>query len=148
MRKNFDIERDINKAKRVIGSVPVAVTKHTSVINTSITAAPVVDASALSGSDTRAPIIPPELQYFPLEHVVSRSEEKERIYSEFGASVCEMEGAAIAHTAWKNGVPFVIIRAISDKADDSAQMDYPTFEAQAAQRCAQVTKEMAKSLAE
>ena len=73
---------------------------------------------------------------------------KEKIIQNTGAYCTEMEGAAIAHTAWKNGVPFVIIRAISDKADDSAQMDYPTFEAQAAQRCAQVTKEMAKSLAD
>lgn len=73
---------------------------------------------------------------------------KERIIRNTGAYCTEMEGAAIAHTAWKNGIPFVIIRAISDKADDSAQMDYPTFEAQAAQRCAQVTQELAKSLAE
>ena len=57
-----------------------------------------------------------------------------------------MEGAAIAHTAYRNGIPFVILRAISDKADDSAQMDYPTFEALAAQRCAQVTMAMAKAL--
>lgn len=72
---------------------------------------------------------------------------KETIISNTGAYCTEMEGAAIAHTAWKNGVPFVIIRAISDKADDSAQMDYPTFEAQAAQRCAQVTQSLAKRLA-
>lgn len=39
-----------------------------------------------------------------------------------------MEGAAIAQTAYRNSVPFVILRAISDKADDSAEMDYPTFE--------------------
>ena len=65
-----------------------------------------------------------------------------------GAFCTEMEGAAIAHTAWKNGVPFVIIRAISDKADDSAQMDYPTFEAAAAQRCAKVTQLLAKRLAD
>ena len=43
----------------------------------------------------------------------------------------EMEGAAIAQAAYLNKVPFVIVRAISDKADDSATMDYPTFEAQA-----------------
>lgn len=72
---------------------------------------------------------------------------KERIISNTGAFCTEMEGAAIAHTAWKNAVPFVIIRAISDKADDSAQMDYPTFEAAAAQRCAQVTRALAKRLA-
>jgi adenosylhomocysteine nucleosidase len=58
-----------------------------------------------------------------------------------------MEGTAIAHAAWRNDVPFVVIRAISDKADDSAQMDYPTFEAIAAERCAQVTLTMASALA-
>ena len=42
-----------------------------------------------------------------------------------------MEGAAIAQAAYLNKVPFVIVRAISDKADDSASMDYPTFEQQA-----------------
>ena len=60
----------------------------------------------------------------------------------------EMEGAAIAQTAYRNGVPFVILRAISDKADDSAQMDYPTFERIAAHRCAEVTCRLAKHLAE
>ena len=73
---------------------------------------------------------------------------KEKIITNTGAFCTEMEGAAIAHTAWKNKVPFVIIRAISDKADDSAQMDYPTFEAAAARRCAQVTQSLAKRLAE
>ena len=72
---------------------------------------------------------------------------KEKIVQNTGAYCTEMEGAAIAHTAWKNGVPFVIIRAISDKADDSAQMDYPTFEAAAAKRCAQVTQAMARGMA-
>lgn len=73
---------------------------------------------------------------------------KAKIIANTGAYCTEMEGAAIAHTAWKNSVPFVIIRAISDKADDSAEMDYPTFEAQAANRCAQVTQALAKNLAQ
>ncbi len=60
----------------------------------------------------------------------------------------EMEGAAIAHAAWRNEVPFVVIRAISDKADDSAEMDYPTFENIAARRCAEVTRLLAKRLNE
>jgi adenosylhomocysteine nucleosidase len=68
---------------------------------------------------------------------------KEAIISKTGALCTEMEGAAIAHAAYRNGVPFVIIRAISDKADDSAQMDYPTFESIAAQRCAAVTCRLA-----
>lgn len=39
-----------------------------------------------------------------------------------------MEGAAIAQAAYLNNIPFLIIRAISDKADDSAAMDYDEFE--------------------
>lgn len=60
---------------------------------------------------------------------------KERITGQFHALCTEMEGAAIAQTAYLNAVPFVIIRAISDKADDSATEDYPTFEKKAAQHC-------------
>ena len=71
---------------------------------------------------------------------------KERIINRTGAICTEMEGAAIAHTAYRNGVPFVILRAISDKADDSAEMDYPTFETIAAHRCAEVAQNMAKTL--
>ena len=82
------------------------------------------------------------------DQFVSNKVLKEQIIANTGAFCTEMEGAAIAHTAWRNGVPFVIIRAISDKADDSAQMDYPTFEAIAARRCAAVTMEMTRSLAE
>lgn len=74
--------------------------------------------------------------------------QKAKIVADTGALCTEMEGAAIAHAAWRNGVPFVVIRAISDKADDSAQMDYPTFEAIAAKRCAAVTQTLAQLLAE
>jgi len=71
---------------------------------------------------------------------------KERIIERTQALCTEMEGAAIAQTAYRNGVPFVILRAISDKADDSAEMDYPTFERIAAHRCASVTMHLAKQL--
>jgi adenosylhomocysteine nucleosidase len=71
---------------------------------------------------------------------------KEAIIAKTGALCTEMEGAAIAHTAYRNGVPFAILRAISDKADDSAEMDYPTFEAIAAQRCAAVTCRLVAAL--
>ncbi len=71
---------------------------------------------------------------------------KEKIIENTGALCTEMEGAAIAHTAWRNGVPFVIIRAISDKADNSAEMDFPTFEAIAAKSCAALTQKLAQIL--
>lgn len=65
------------------------------------------------------------------DQFISDKEVKERIVRQFGGMCTEMEGAAIAQAAWLNGIPFVVIRAISDKADDSATMDYPTFERQA-----------------
>ena len=80
------------------------------------------------------------------DQFVASKELKERIISITGALCTEMEGAAIAQTAYRNGVPFVILRAISDKADDSAEMDYPTFEKIAAHRCAAVTMAFARSL--
>ena len=63
---------------------------------------------------------------------------KERIVSTFGGMCCEMEGAAIAHACHIAGVPFVVVRAISDKADDSGNVDYPTFERAAAAHCASI----------
>lgn len=80
------------------------------------------------------------------DQFVSSGEVKKTIIENTGAMCTEMEGTAIAHAAWRNGVPFVVIRAISDKADDSAEMDYPTFEAIAAKRCAAVTQALAKRL--
>ena len=78
---------------------------------------------------------------------VAQREAKEAIIAKTQAFCTEMEGAAIAQTAYRNQVPFVILRAISDKADDSAEMDYPTFEAIAARRCAAVAMNLAKNLA-
>ena len=71
---------------------------------------------------------------------------KEKIIAVTGGLCTEMEGAAIAQTAYRNNLPFVILRAISDKADDSAEMDYPTFERIAAHRCAEVTMKLAQQL--
>ena len=81
------------------------------------------------------------------DRFVCKKEQKAQIVADTGALCTEMEGAAIAHVAWRNGVPFVVLRAISDKADDSAEMDYPTFEAMAAKKCALVTRAMASALA-
>ena len=80
------------------------------------------------------------------DQFVASKAQKEQIIADTDALCTEMEGAAIAHAAWRNNVPFVVIRAISDKADDSAEMDYPTFEAIAAKRCAQVTRNLAAKL--
>ena len=71
---------------------------------------------------------------------------KERIIANFQGFCTEMEGAAIAQTAYLNKVPFVILRAISDKADDSASVDYPTFEKQAIENGVKLIKELAANI--
>ena len=80
------------------------------------------------------------------DQFVASREVKERIIEITKALCTEMEGAAIAQTAYRNQLPFVILRAISDKADDSTTMDYPSFERLAAYRCAAVTQALAKRL--
>ena len=61
---------------------------------------------------------------------------------DFQAKCTEMEGAAIAHGAYLNHIPYVIIRAISDKADGTAQVDYPTFEKQAITHSVNLMREL------
>jgi adenosylhomocysteine nucleosidase len=56
---------------------------------------------------------------------------KDEIAATFGGLCTEMEGAAIAQAAYLNNIPYLVVRAISDKADDSANMDYSEFEAKA-----------------
>lgn len=82
------------------------------------------------------------------DQFICKKAQKKQIVAVTGAMCTEMEGAAIAQTAYRNALPFVILRAISDKADDSAEMDYPTFERIAAHRCAQVTMRLANQLKE
>lgn len=67
---------------------------------------------------------------------------KAQIIEHTGASCTEMEGAAIAHAAYLNQLPVLVVRAISDKADGEAEMDYPTFANQTAQRCAALVEQM------
>ena len=61
------------------------------------------------------------------DQFISDKDVKERISSLFHPMCVEMEGAGIAQAAYLNKVSYVIIRAISDKADNSATMDYPEF---------------------
>ena len=97
-------------------------------------------ASAVEGMNVHEGVIATGDQF------ICTQEQKDRIVSVTAALCTEMEGAAIAQTAYRNNLPFVILRAISDKADDSAEMDYPTFERIAAHRCAEVTRNLAKQL--
>lgn len=81
------------------------------------------------------------------DQFVSSAEVKEYLVKTFRARCTEMEGAAIAHAAYLNHVSCVIIRAISDKADNSATMDYPTFERKAIQHSVRLMEHLLPKLA-
>ena len=76
------------------------------------------------------------------DQFVSSKEVKEKLVNVFQGRCTEMEGAAIAHAAYLNKVSCVIIRAVSDKADNSAEMDYPTFEKLAIERSVRLMKNL------
>lgn len=80
------------------------------------------------------------------DQFVCGNREKQDIIARVGGLCTEMEGAAIAHAAYRNGLPVLVLRAISDKADDSATVEYPVFEVQAAQHCAEITGALAELL--
>lgn len=80
------------------------------------------------------------------DQFIASKDAKNKIISEVEGYCAEMEGAAIAHAAYLNKIPFVVIRAISDKADNSAEMDYPTFEKAAAGHCAALVMDFIQKL--
>ena len=80
------------------------------------------------------------------DQFISDKAVKERISSNFDGFCTEMEGAAIAQVSYLNKVPFVILRTISDKADDSATMDYPAFEKLAIANNVKVMKELVANI--
>lgn len=77
------------------------------------------------------------------DQFIASAEQKNRITEGFGGMCCEMEGTAIAQAAWLNEVPFVVVRAISDKPGAADQVvDYNTFEEKAARDCAAIVAHM------
>ncbi len=76
------------------------------------------------------------------DQFISDKAKKEYLVKQFKGMCTEMEGASIAHVAALNNIPFLIIRSISDKADDSANMDYPEFQKIAIKNSVRLVREM------
>ena len=68
------------------------------------------------------------------DQFVASAARKAFIVGQFDAIACEMEGAAVGQACYVNGVPFCVLRAISDSADGSSHMDYPAFARLAAEQ--------------
>lgn len=72
------------------------------------------------------------------DRFISKPEARAQIHGLFGADACEMEGGAIAQACCLNGVPFAILRSISDSMDENSTEDYFTFKMHAAQAAARI----------
>ncbi|HKM35725.1 MAG TPA: 5'-methylthioadenosine/adenosylhomocysteine nucleosidase [Lachnospiraceae bacterium] len=101
-----------------------------------------IDAAMVSCKETNPDINVRIGRVVSGDQFISSKEVKQHLIETFHGDCAEMEGASIAHGAYLNGIPFVIIRAISDKADDSAEMDYPSFEKAAAKHSARLVEHM------
>ena len=76
------------------------------------------------------------------DQFIASREGVQRLWTQFGAACAEMEGAAVAQVCAKAGVPFVVIRSVSDTADHSANVDYRTFMPLVARHAKQVVRGM------
>lgn len=76
------------------------------------------------------------------ERFISSIELKEAIAEKYSPLCVDMESGAIGHVAYLNSIPFVIIRSISDKADDDASITYDEFEQIASYNSANIVLKM------
>ncbi|WP_246231660.1 5'-methylthioadenosine/adenosylhomocysteine nucleosidase [Sporosarcina jiandibaonis] len=79
------------------------------------------------------------------DQFIASPEQKDWITENFSPYAVEMEGAAIAHVAHLNEVPFVIIRSISDDASGEAEVKYEDFVKTAAENASKMIEEMIKA---
>ena len=70
-----------------------------------------------------------------------------KLHSEMGGACIEMEGSAVAQVCAMNGLPYVVIRSMSDKADGSAHVNFAEFTVQAADRSFRIVEQMIRRLA-
>lgn len=61
------------------------------------------------------------------DQFIASDDERTRIVSAFGALCCEMEGAAVGQVAYMHGVPFLVLRALSDDANGASPDDFPAY---------------------
>ena len=112
----------------------------------------VADKELLSVAEKVNKKVNPEIETFvgrvvSGDQFISDKEKKDYLIKQFSGYCTEMEGAAIAQACYVNKIPFLVIRAISDKADNSATMDYGEFEAKAIEHTVKLLTGMMENLA-
>lgn len=73
------------------------------------------------------------------DQFVASGEKKDQIKNTFKAISCEMEGAAVGQVCYVNGVKFLVVRAISDDADNTSPEDFPAY-------CVKVSENSSKAI--
>lgn len=76
------------------------------------------------------------------DQFIANLEKIQWLEKEFDAISCEMEGASIAQVCYLNSIPFVVIRSISDNANNGAHMDYEKFTPIAVKNSTTILKKM------
>ncbi|RUS48346.1 5'-methylthioadenosine/adenosylhomocysteine nucleosidase [Cohnella sp. AR92] len=80
------------------------------------------------------------------DQFIADREKVKELYETFGGACTEMEGAAVAQVCAMNGVGFVIIRSMSDKADGSASVNFAEFTVAASNNSYKIVNEMLKRI--
>ncbi|MBQ7500587.1 MAG: 5'-methylthioadenosine/adenosylhomocysteine nucleosidase [Clostridia bacterium] len=99
-----------------------------------------LDACGRNGFNAKTGIIATGDQF------ISDSAKKARLVESFGAVGCDMESGSIAHVCYINKLPCAIIRAISDNADEEAEISYAEFTCEAAKRSAKIVGEVINNI--
>lgn len=76
---------------------------------------------------------------------VTAHERRQGIADQFDALACEMEGAAVGTVCYRNGVPFAILRSISDDFNNNELIDFMQFRVIAAERSIEAIEEFIKT---
>lgn len=82
------------------------------------------------------------------DQFISTNEQRKKITDNFGAIAAEMEGASIGHVCTMNHIPFAVLRAISDGANNSSPVDFLTFAQTAANNSIKIIIEFLKHVKE
>jgi adenosylhomocysteine nucleosidase len=82
------------------------------------------------------------------DQFIADAEKAQFLHSQFAALACEMEGAAIAHVCYLNGIPFTVVRSLSDMAGQSGFGIHSFYELKymAAKRAALVVNNLLERL--
>ncbi|RJX41059.1 5'-methylthioadenosine/adenosylhomocysteine nucleosidase [Paenibacillus pinisoli] len=80
------------------------------------------------------------------DQFIASREAVESLHQELQGACAEMEGASVAQVCDMNGIPYVVIRSMSDKADGSAHVNFPEFTVKASTHSHQIIDEMVKHI--